>query len=89
MNYTYNDRGERIPAVGAPNSITRLRHERPVLIAELQAMGETKAKVYLKNKSYHFVPSINQQWRDNLLKAAFPSLLTQINFALEDRVRGQ
>lgn len=86
-NYTYNDRGERILAVGAPTSIIRLRDEHPTLIAELQTMTKDEAKAFLETKPYHFVESITKMWRDNLLEAAFPSFLTSVNLALHDQAR--
>jgi hypothetical protein len=84
-NYTYNDRGERILAVGAPDSIIRLRDERPVLIAKLQTMTKDEAKAFLAAQRYHFIKNITKIWRDNMLEAAFPSFLTNINLALHDQ----
>lgn len=83
-NYTYNDKGERILAVGAPDSIIRLRDERPLLIAKLQTMSKEDARTFLETQRYHFIESISKQWRENMLEAAFPSFLTSINLMIHD-----
>lgn len=86
-NHTYNDRGERILAVGAPNSIIRLTDERPVLIEKLRTMTKPEAEAFLATQRYHFVESITKQWRENLLEAAFPSFLTSINLTIHKQTK--
>jgi hypothetical protein len=88
-NYTYNDRGERIVAVGAPNSMVRLRDEYPVLIEKLQTMEKEEARKFLETQKYHFVDALNKEWRKNLLEVAFPSLMTSINFAIDDHLKNR
>lgn len=49
MNYTVNDRGESVIAVGAPGSIERVKCERPQLIEELNKLYSESFDAYGRN----------------------------------------
>jgi hypothetical protein len=82
-NFTYNDKGERIKAVGAPNSITRLYIEHPALIERLKKLGKVEAQKMVDVMPYHFIDRITQEWRKNIMKAAFPDFLTALNLHIQ------
>lgn len=72
MNMTFNDRGEKVHAIGAPNSVVRAYVEFPNLLEKLGRMTEEDARAYLATTRY------NPIQRETFIAAAFPSILGQI-----------
>ena len=59
MNYTINDRGEAVPAVGAPGSVGRAKCERPSLLAAIGVVQqEEKDHGHLPEESHAVVATM-------------------------------